>query len=559
MQGIKDTSTLTFRKILTNGLTYFIPKFQRDYSWENEHWDDLWQDLENLANGNEAAHYMGYLVLQTSDNKKHTVIDGQQRITTISLLIIATIKRIKELEEKGIETGKNKIRREQLQNGYIGYLDAITLIPDNKLKLNRNNNRFYKSYIVTLSDPPIRGLNSSEKLIKASFEWFYKRLEKFSTGEALVKFIEQIVDKLFFTVITVGDELNAYKVFETLNARGVQLSSSDLLKNYLFSTVDRDATGAHQQEFSGLEGHWQSIVDKLGNEKLPSFLRYYWNSKYKTVRKNDLFRALKQQIKNKKEVFELLRDLNKKADIYTAILDPHDELWNGKNDIKNGLNELKIFGAKQPVALLLSAYSNLPEIDFQRIIKICGVIYFRYNVISGLNPNEQENAFNKIAIDITNNKSFNKDDFKSIYPLDEEFKINFSNKEFKNTSRNNKVIKYILIKLENSVAGTGYDFIGDQNTIEHILPENPSDKWKLSDDIIDRCKHRLGNLCLLEKNNNRNLGNTLYVDKKKFFSESSFKTTKWISEHNDEWDEDRIVHRQKKMANQAKSIWHIDF
>ena len=92
MKGIQDTSSQTFRQLLGNGLTYLIPKFQRDYSWESQHWDDLWQDMQVVLSGDEPGHYMGYLVLQTEDNKTFRVIDGQQRMTTLSLLVLGVLK-----------------------------------------------------------------------------------------------------------------------------------------------------------------------------------------------------------------------------------------------------------------------------------------------------------------------------------------------------------------------------------------------------------------------------------------------------------------------------------
>ena len=84
MKGIQDTSSMTYRQLMGNGLRYEIPKFQRDYSWDTEQWDDLWQDINYLTTKEEIEHYMGYLVLQSSDNKNFQVIDGQQRITTFS-------------------------------------------------------------------------------------------------------------------------------------------------------------------------------------------------------------------------------------------------------------------------------------------------------------------------------------------------------------------------------------------------------------------------------------------------------------------------------------------
>jgi len=328
MKGIQDTKSSTLRQLLGNGLTYEIPKFQRDYSWENEQWDDLWQDMQSVVSGTEPGHYLGYLVLQTRDDKNFKVIDGQQRITTLSILILAAIKVLQSFVDNGIEPEKNTKRVNSFRSNYIGYLDPVTLIATNKLKLNRNNDDLYRTKLVPLENLPQRGLNSSERLMKNCFEWFEIKLKSsYSTGEAIAEFIDITIDKLFFTVISVSDELNAFKVFETLNARGVQLSASDLLKNYLFSVVD--SNNPHNSEISEIESIWGKIIGKLGSQKLAEFLRVYWNSKYRTVRKNDLFKAIRRNISEKKEVFELLRNLERCSDIYMALRNPDDELWHG--------------------------------------------------------------------------------------------------------------------------------------------------------------------------------------------------------------------------------------
>jgi uncharacterized protein with ParB-like and HNH nuclease domain len=316
MKGIQDTSNETYRKLMGNGLRYVIPKFQRDYSWDVEHWDDLWQDIQ-LALEDDEAHYMGYLVLQTTDNKIYKVIDGQQRLTTLSILILAILKRLNDFVNNQNESSDNQMRIDSYRRNYIGTLNTITLISDNKLQLNRNGNDYYKNYMVLLKKLPIRNTNSSEKQMKNCFEWFYKKFENFTSGQAIANFLENFVDKLFFTVITVTDQINAFKVFETLNARGVQLSSSDLLKNYLFSVIDESKP--HHNEIEELENLWSRIIGKLGNEKFEDYLRYYWNSKNKTVRKNQLFKVIKSKIKSKQGVYELVRDLEEAADIYMAV------------------------------------------------------------------------------------------------------------------------------------------------------------------------------------------------------------------------------------------------
>lgn len=230
MKGIQDTRSSTLRQLLGNGLTYTISKFQRDYSWTLEQWDDLWQDVQQVLKGVEPAHYLGYLVLQSENDKDFTVIDGQQRITTLSVLILAVLKMLDHLVSAEINADDNTKRGETLRNTFIGHLDPVTLITKSKLTLNKNNDAFYRNYLIPLRDFPKRGLNNSEKSLKHCFEWFYEQLQStYTTGKALAAFVDQLSDRLFFTVIAVSDELNAFRVFETLNARGVQLSAADLL------------------------------------------------------------------------------------------------------------------------------------------------------------------------------------------------------------------------------------------------------------------------------------------------------------------------------------------
>ena len=113
--------------------------------------------------------------------------------------------------------------------------------------------------------------------------------------------MDTVADRLFFTVISVTDELNAFKVFETLNARGVRLSSTDLLKNYLFSIVH--GAGGHENEIRTLEERWETIVGKLGIESVPDFLRVFWNSQNPLTRHSDLFKTIRHNLRDKAGAF----------------------------------------------------------------------------------------------------------------------------------------------------------------------------------------------------------------------------------------------------------------
>lgn len=557
MRGIQDTSNKTYRQLMGNGLRFEIPKFQRDYSWETEQWDDLWLDLNSLIEDEESEHYMGYLVLQTSNNKNFSIIDGQQRLTTMSLLILSVLKCLEDLINNDIDKDNNSKRKEALRNSYIGNINPVTLISDNKIKLNRNSDDYYRQHIVLLKDLPIRNTNSSEKHMRECFLWFYERAKKaYKTGEELASFIDNIVDKLSFTVIEVTDQLNAFKVFETLNARGVQLSSSDLLKNYLFSVVDE--TNPHKSEIEELESLWSKVLGKLGSQKFEDYLRYYWNSRNKIVRKNNLFKTIKKSIINKEQAFALIRDLDTNADIFSAIQNPNDELWINNKDLIGYLDELKLYQVRQVYSLFLIAYQKLNLDDFTKLVKNCSIISFRYNVIGGLNPNEQEDIYNKVALEIYKDSSYNIELLKPIYVNDSDFEQTFISKNFKRTTRNHKIIKYILGNIERKIFSNDIAFESDIFTIEHVLPESADENWgEFTDEEINRSIFRLGNLTLLEKSINREVGNYNYEMKKVFFSKSNAKYTNKLSLDFESWNESKLISRQREMAKFAKSIWKI--
>jgi len=559
MKGNQDTSSSTLRQLLGNGLRYNIPKFQRDYSWINEQWDDLWQAIESVRTGEESAHYLGYLVLQTQDDKNYKVIDGQPRMTTLSILILAVIKSLQDLIDKEIDADKNRIRRDTFRNAYIGYLDPVTLVAVNKLSLNRNNDDFYRQKLVSMQSLPQRGLNSSERLMKNCFVWFYGKIRnQFTTGESIASYLDEIIDKLFFTVITVNNELNAFRVFETLNARGVQLSSADLLKNYLFSIVD--AQGSHKTEMAEIESLWSNVITKLGAQKFPDFLRVYWNSKHKTVRKRELFKVIRKSIRNKGEAFSLIRALENSADVYMALRNSEDELWVGHQDIQTNLAHLRLFQVRQPTSLLLAAYEHLSIAEFSRVSKAIVVVSFRYNVIGGLNPNDQEVVYNNIALRLRKGESFSEKLLETIYPNDDSFETEFSNVEIKRTSRGHKLVKYILGEIDKQANQNFLDYWSSTFTVEHILPEVPDENtWTdIEDDTLERCVYRLGNLTILEKKLNKQAGSKSFGEKLLIYDQSSVELTANISNHYQEWNEASISARQRKLARIAKGLWKLN-
>lgn len=562
-----NTKNDTYRKLMGNGLTYRIPRFQRDYSWTEEEWEDLWLDiLGTIKQDGELAHYMGYLVLQSDNDKVFDVIDGQQRLTTMTLIVLAVLKNLQRLVDTGKDPDRNRQRLDQIRQTYIGYLDPVTLVSRSKLVLNRNNDSYFQTYIVPLGHLPVRGFRASEHSLRKAFEWFDNRLADYSAkaggeeGISLARLVESLSDKLFFTVITVTDELNAYKVFETLNARGVRLSATDLLKNYLFSVLHKD--GQHEHEMKSLENRWEAMVGRLGSESFPDFLRVHWNSRFPFVRQTELFKTIRGKISTRDAVFDLIRQMEEDVDAYMALTQPEASQWNPA--LKQSAGELRLFSVRQPYPFLMAARRTFPDDVFETLIRACSIISLRYNVIGSQPSNEQERIYNTVAEKLSRKQLTDPKAvlaaMSSIYPGDESFRSAFAEKSLRTTqSRNKRIVRYVLCALEKRLSGIALDFESDSFNLEHILPENPDTGWdSFSDDEIEALVYRLGNLTLLPKGTNKDLGNAAYIIKKPAYAGTAFSITKKVAEENADWTPERLAARQNWMANQATAIWRID-
>ena len=565
-----NTKNDTYRKLMGNGLTYRIPRFQRDYSWTDDEWEDLWLDiLGTIKEGGEPAHYMGYLVLQSDNDKVFDVIDGQQRLTTLSLIALAVLKNLQRLIDENKDADRNRQRLEQIRQTYIGYLDPVTLVSKSKLTLNRNNDTYYQTYLVPLGHLPQRGFRASEHSLRKAFEWFDRRVHDYGRqdapqhggdeGVALASLVETMSDRLFFTVITVTDELNAYKVFETLNARGVRLSATDLLKNYLFSVLHR--SDQHEREMKALEDRWEAMVGRLGSESFPDFLRVHWNSRRSFVRQTELFKTIRGVVSTREAVFELIRQMEEDLDTYLGLTHPEASHW--PQQLKSYASDLRMFSVRQPFPFLLSAHRAFSETDFETLLRACVMISFRYNVIGSQPAGEQERTYNQVAEKISlgelNSTAKVFAGLSSIYPGDEAFRAVFANKILRTTqSRNRRIVRYILCQLEKQLSGQECDFDSDTFNLEHILPQNPGTGWEaFSEEEIEAMVFRLGNMTLMQTSANRKQGNDDYAAKRPAYATSSFALTRKIAEENADWNPQRIAARQNWMALQATSIWRV--
>ncbi len=553
-----EPSNQTFAELMGNSAKYTVPRFQRDYSWEQEQWEDLWNDIDELKE--EGSHYMGYVVLQQKDKHLYEIIDGQQRFVTLTMIILVSMAQLRNLIEQGIEADNNKERLQEIEKRFIGTKNLITLNVDSRLTLNRNNNSFFKGICANLEPSNPRGITKTNNLLRKVFEFFKTKID-YQDGKKIAEFIEFYTTSLVFTKIVVQDSLNAYKVFETLNARGVMLSIPDLIKNYIFSVVSKD-DDVYDADLDDMDERWSTIVTQLGEQNFTDYVRYLYNSQFSHTTKKDLFKSIRDQYSAPIKASAYLKSLEDNAPLYASLLSPYDEWWNSvDNEYKKAIQYLEgflLFSIQQPLVILLAAYSKFTAKEFVLLAKYLFILSIRYNIICNESPNEQEKRYNKIAIKISNREYKrashvkNGEEFKDLYPTDERFKSSFQFYKMP-SRRSSRKIRFLLaqIEIEN---GRKIDY--EKVTLEHVCPYNPDAEWHTTfgqgiNDITDR----LGNMVLLDRDD---LQRVSFVEKKKAYQESGNRLAQEVSTY-DEWTIATVNKYQEWLAEQAVKTWKVDY
>ncbi|MBU2924416.1 DUF262 domain-containing HNH endonuclease family protein [Colwellia sp. 1_MG-2023] len=558
-ENFLNAETDTFGGIIKGDNKFKVPLYQRDYSWNKTHWNDLWLDIETNRK-NDSKHYMGSVVLVSKHKKQYDIIDGQQRLTTLTILVLAVVDTLNDLVKREIDVENNEKRIELLITDFIGKKSLSSLNYENKIELNESNNPFFSTYLTNFRKPVnIKSTIKSNKLLFDCFN-YYKELikEEIFMDEdvsSLISFVEYISDSLLFIQITATDDLSAYLIFETLNDRGLDLSVTDLLKNYLFSIVD-------ETDKSHVKNIWDVTINHVSYSGFPKFLRHYWMMQNGLIQEKELFKTVKRHINTPSTAFDLLNSMSEVSEVYAALSDSTHQLWEGEEKVKRHIRELSLFNVTQCYPLLINAYLYLEHDDWIATLRICSVISFRYMVVSGLNPNALESKYNEAC------KAMNagaaktaRDIFLILQPLyvsDEDFERNFESKSIR-TKRSAKLARYIVYSIENHLSEHSFDFEYDNGSLEHVLPENPSSEWNenFPKDIEESFIYRLGNFTLLEPDKNRVIGNKNFEHKSEVYKTSRYELTKRFGFQ--KWNQENLKARQKYLAKQAKAIWHLPY
>ena len=324
-------------------------------------------------------------MLPTLKNQKLQFSDRQQRFASIFILLAALRDALRKAGLSDKEIWIEEINK-------ILYKRATPSIEKrSKLELNKDDRLFFEELV--LNNASIKEEKNSHSLIKLNYEFLYS---KFSNGidASGRNYVENILDviynKLSIIRIDVDNEVNANLLFETLNDRGLDLSAADLIQKLYFSLA---ANNLEQ-----VSNNWDRMSEQVGDNNISKFLRHYWISSSDFVKKENLYRSIKQKISSNK-LKSFSEEIVQESVVYSNLTSPTIEFWEDK-EIINLLNELNILRVEQVYILLLSVTQKyLDKKDrLKRLLKIIVNFTFRYNTIAGLDPKALENLYGNLAI-----------------------------------------------------------------------------------------------------------------------------------------------------------------
>lgn len=533
-----------------SGKSFIIPVYQRDYAWTRINCQKLWDDLFDLKNNARVDHFLGTLVTIGSGFQEYTIIDGQQRLITTSILLIALHNFLKNKEEK---TNEEKVLAEQILDFLINKYS-----PEKDKRIRLKPNKQDKEYFENLfTNENSENVNSN---IVSNYNFFYEKIK----SEILSP--QEIFDafrKLKIVLIDlVRGQDDPQLIFESLNSTGVDLTAGDLIRNYILMDLQ-----PVEQEMM-YKYYWIKI-EKL-TENIAEFVRNYLIFKTKiSVKKDDVYSMFKKFSMgtfnwNKESI---LKDLLYFAEIYSWLVQINKHPNNTINKQLERLNKLE-FTVSRPY--LLDVFNDLKnniisEETTKEILKIIESYAFRKilvdNTTQGLNK-----MFITLSKEIKKEKSWKEDylnilsyiilekKFSQKLPTDQDFENSLITKEVYRLQAKNR--NFLLESLENYKSA--YPVNVDELTIEHIMPQTLTKEWenKLGDnwqEIHKKYLHTLWNLSLTAKNTE--LSNNTFENKQQIDFQTSRLKLNFKLEGITIWNEEKIIERAKDLIKNAKEIW----
>jgi uncharacterized protein with ParB-like and HNH nuclease domain len=566
-KGMTITQNPVTLELVMGENLFEVPLYQREFSWDLEQVSDLFYDLESSTN-NE-GHFLGSLLLFSKDDGKKEIIDGQQRLTTI-FLILHAIK--KEIEKTEYSKAKEKI------NDILYQRSKSLLVTDTneepRLTTGKRDKRLFRAIMKGEELESYKdGRIKSHKLLLNFYQTFLALKIKKIKNDRGVEGVIELANKVLsakFIVMTAEKKTDKILLFKTLNARGIELSQSDLIKNEVCNTRKKIS----EEDAIALWDEMRETLERLKVD-IDLFLFHYINSlsdaseirkiieerrnikgekeTYPPVPEKYIFDVYEEKLKQIESTEDFLNDLRKSAEHYGEIYSPKAKSIH--------LNSLKVLNTNKCYPLLLRARKILSEKNFELLTKVIDCISFRHSIMK-IDPKDLEKfyyvALNKLKSDgdtptiVEEAKQHN-----TMSPkLDKRFKDDFV------VAYPRNIISRMILSRICRHLHEGIDLDGGDISLEHIMPQNPKGKsWehlKTSDkELYEFSVDRIGNLTLLQNRLNSKAGNKDFATKKReYYEKSAVKLTRELVEY-PTWDFDSIDKRQEQLFEYVKEIWKL--
>ena len=550
---------------------YRIPRFQRSYSWDRTNVEEFWNDA---VVENEAQYFIGNFVVY-DDKTAMGVVDGQQRLTTITLLLC---------------TLRNAFQKEGFPNlakGLHGLIER-TDISDQRFYVLQTETSYpyFQEHIQKFSGKAgvAPDVGPEEELLKQAFEYFQNNVNEVISGikllsslsepkkkdkvkEELSKIRDKILSlKLIFTALENDDD--AYVIFETLNTRGKDLTLSDLVKSHLARLLKPTNDGVDLAKDKWNKIH-QIFEASQADLSISTFIHHFWLSRYEYITEKKLYKALRKRIK-KDEAGPFLDDIVNESAIYRYIHEPSFRKWKKDEfEIRDALRAMNLFRIKQQLPLVLSVMRQyedhaLKTKHVQIILAAIENFHFAFTAIASqrssggismmyaLAARELYQAQN-LGAKVKVLQDFQKGKLAAKRPQYAEFEPSFMELKYSSQMTKQKgLVRYTLFKIYRKNSN-GLPIDPDQATIEHLAPENPAKNNGLSHDQVAS----IGNLILVNQALNNELAKESFPEKVKILKNANV----WVDPvilDTQNWGPGQIEKRTKLLAQDSyKNVWPL--
>lgn len=528
-----------------------VPDWQRNYSWTSSHIETFWNDLleferrsaKKIAN----EYFLGSVVIVETSKSEHLLLDGQQRLATSAILLSTIRDYIKAYKADASQ---------RIQVRYLADFDDAKNETIYKLTLNVYDREYFRRKILEPRDgsyvepDPEHASHSLIAGARNYFEGMFDEVFEKSKPEDAFNWSLRIQDVLMnhMTVIAVTstDEDSAAEVFETLNDRGIGLSTPDLLRNLVIRRADEKSRDV-------IVELWGEVIEFETDTLIKNFLRHYWVSIHGDVKTQGLYREIKTYVVNNNlDSLELSRSLKDASNIYREILSARDD----DETVEALLKDIAGFGAGSNILypVILSIFQTVSPEHRAKLIEALLNLYVRHSVICRLENSKLENVIYRVARELRQDGDVKKclAEMASFAPDDATIINAFQRLSI----AHNGTRRYLLTKLEDYKRATEELGVNSPSKVhvEHIYPQNPKEGEGLPNHNL--IINRLGNLTLLSARLNKEIQNGNFAEKKPHYEKSDIILTKELCDF-DDWDEAKIDERQDALAELAPVIWPV--